>query len=71
MNGRELELVKNSKLLGVILNDTLTWGDHIDYICSKVSKRLYFLRLLKRSNIPPIDIIQVYCSIIRSVLEYE
>ena len=70
MNGRDLETVKSSKLLGVILNDTLTWGEHIDYICCKVSKRLYFLRLLKRSNIPPIDIIQVYCSIIRSVLEY-
>ena len=40
------------------------------YICSKASKRLYFLRLLKRANISPTEIIEVYNSIIRSLLEY-
>jgi hypothetical protein len=70
MDECELEVVDHSKLLGVILNNKLTWGDHIDYICGKVSKRLYFLRLLKRSNIPSNDIMNVYCSIVRSVLEY-
>jgi hypothetical protein len=70
MDGRDLERVECTKLLGVMINNKLTWGDHVDYICGKVSKRLYFLRLLKRSNLPPSDIMQVYCSIIRSVLEY-
>ena len=70
MNESKLELVENTKLLGLIINNKLTWGDHIDYICKKDSKRLYFLRLLKHSSIPSCEIIQVYCSIIRSVLEY-
>ena len=30
MNGLELERVSKSKLLGVVLNDKLTWGDHVD-----------------------------------------
>ena len=42
LNCSDLERVKQSKLLGVIINDKLTWGDHIDYICTKASKRLYF-----------------------------
>jgi hypothetical protein len=70
MESNKLERVNKSKVLGVIINDTLTWADHIDYICSKASKRLYFLRLLKRAKVPPNDIIQVYNSIIRSLLEY-
>ena len=70
MNDEKLERVSNTKLLGVILNNKLTWGDHVDYICSKVTKRLYFLRLLKRAKISGNDIIHVYNSIIRSVMEY-
>jgi hypothetical protein len=70
MNGNNIERVRSSKLLGVIINNTLTWNDHVEYICSKASKRLYFLRLLKRANIPPLDIVHVYCSTIRSLLEY-
>ena len=70
LNDKNIETVSSSKLLGVIINDTLTWGDHIDYICGKAAKRLYFLRLLKRANIPALDIVHVYCSTIRSLLEY-
>jgi hypothetical protein len=70
MNDSDIERVKSTKLLGVIINNTLTWNDHVDYICNKASKRLYFLRLLRRANIIPLDIVQVYCSTIRSLLEY-
>ena len=70
MNGNVIERVQSTKLLGVIINNSLTWSDHVDYICSKAAKRLYFLRLLKRASIPATDIVHVYCSIIRSLLEY-
>jgi hypothetical protein len=70
LNNDKLERVKNSKLLGVIINDKLTWCDHVKYICRKASKRIYFLRLLKRADISPSDIVHVFCSIIRSLLEY-
>ena len=70
MNTNEIEREKSTKLLGLIINDKLTWHDHIDYICKKAAKRLYFLRLLKRANIQPLEIVHVYCSTIRSILEY-
>ena len=34
------------------------------------SKRLYALRILKRSGVPPADLRIVYCSFIRPILEY-
>ena len=70
MGGSTIEQVSTSKTLGVIFNDKLTWDDHIDEVCSKASRRLYFLRLLYRAGTCPADITQVYTSIVRSVLEY-
>jgi len=34
----------NFKYLGVLLDQTLSWKDHIDYIGSKISSRLGVLR---------------------------
>ena len=41
---------------------------HIPY--SKASKRLYFLRLLKRSEVDHASLLTVYTTCIRSVLDY-
>ncbi len=70
MNVYEIERVSTSKLLSVILNDTLTWGDHVDYICRKPSVRLYFLTHLKRAGYSSPDIVDICAAITRSVLEY-
>ena len=43
---------------------------HSDAICKKASKRLYALRLLKRSALPEDVLITVYRTIIRPILEY-
>ena len=34
------------QFLGVQVNDTLTWSDHINFVCSKVSRSLNLLRCL-------------------------
>jgi hypothetical protein len=70
MNNCCIEVVKTSKVLGVVLNDKLTWHDHVLYMIQKTSKRLYLLCLLKRAGLSADEVTQVYCSIIRSVLEY-
>ena len=70
MNGVEIERVKKTKLLGVMITDNLKWDEHIDYINGKASKRLYFLRRLKRSGLEDRELIVLYVSMIRSVLEY-
>ena len=70
INGNKIGYVENFKLLGVIINNKLNWHDHTDYICGKASQRIYFLILLKRAGKQASDIVQVYVSKIRSVLEY-
>ena len=70
MSGVEIERVAVSKLLGVIISDDLTWDNHVDYICCKGSKRLYFIRVLKRAGVEQSSLVAVFISTIRSVLEY-
>ena len=47
LNGNELEQVKQAKLLGVTLDNNLTWTDHIDNLCSIINSRLALLRRIK------------------------
>lgn len=70
INGSNIERVSSYKLLGVVFNDSLTWSDHVAYIISKASKRIFVLSQLTRSGVSNSDVVKVYCSIIRSVLEY-
>ena len=68
-NCQSLEAVQSTKLLGVVLSSDLKWEKHIDHICSNASKRLYALRTLKRSGVPPGDL-SVFCYFVRPLLEY-
>ena len=68
--GQPVERVENFKLLGVTINNGLSWNDHIDDIIIKASKRLYLLCLLKRAGLHSSDLLAIYTVMIRSVLEY-
>ena len=46
IDDRSVECVRSFKFLGVVVNDTLTWADHIDMVCKKVSRSLNLLRRL-------------------------
>lgn len=65
-----LQPTNKAKLLGFIINNKLTWNDHIEYILKKSSKRVYFILMLKRARIPVEKITDVYKATIRSILEY-
>ena len=67
---KEVERVTTFKLLGCIISSQLTWSAHVDYLISKGSQRLYFLCLLRRASVGPDEILCVYVSTIRSLLEY-
>ena len=43
---------------------------HVDVICTKASKRLYALRLLKRSALPDLVLVNVYRTCVSPILEY-
>lgn len=65
-----VERVSQFKLLGVIVNDSLKWNDHVATVCSKMNKRLYFLKQLKRAGMAPSDLLYFYQTVIRPVAEY-
>lgn len=70
VNGKELEIVDSTKLLGVTIANNLSWNDHISEVVKKASKRLYFLVQLKRAKLPYNDLVLFYTTCIRSVLSY-
>ena len=70
INGNCIDQVESFKLLGVTLANDLTWEAHTSAVCSKASKRLHFLKLLKRSSMSSDDLLQFYKLVIRSVIEY-
>ena len=43
---------------------------HVAYIVGKASKRIFSIRQLMRAGVKTCDVIVVYCSVVRSVLEY-
>ena len=65
-----ISVVLHAKLLGLIVSEDLKWVLHVDFICKKAAKRLYALRLLKRSSIPSSKLVRVFNICIRPILEY-
>jgi hypothetical protein len=57
------------KLLGVEINNELTWDNHIDSTVKICSQRMYSLRVLK-PYLTTAELINVYYGCIRSKLEY-
>ena len=70
LNGAAITRVSSFKLLGVTLSSDLSWNDHCDEMLKKAYKRLYALRSLKAAGLDQKDLVLVYCSLVRSVLEY-
>jgi len=58
------------KLLGVHISDDLRWDSHVNVIYNKLSSRLHFLKVLKRSGVGPNDPLYFYTAVIRPILEY-
>lgn len=65
----DIEISTSIKILGVIFNNSLTWNNHVDNIVKKASQRLYIIRSAQ-SILPKKQLIAIYNSYIRSILEY-
>ena len=71
INRKEIEVVSTVKLLGLNISSDLWWNCHVAEISKKkVASRLYFLKQLKRANIPAKDLLIFYLNCIRPVMEY-
>jgi len=67
---KPVQRVTEYKLLGVTVNATLKWDDHVNAITSKAAKRLWFLKKLKRAGVDKQDLLYFFLTVIRPVLEY-
>ena len=54
----------------VIMSSDLKWNCHVDHIIKKGSKKLYSLRVLRRAGVENDNILKVYLTTVRPVLEY-
>ena len=70
IDGIDVEQVDHAKLLGVTISHDLYWNMHVENILKKAGKRLYMVYQLKRAGISQSDLVTVYLSVIRPVLEY-
>jgi hypothetical protein len=70
VDGTPIARVTECKLLGVMLNNRLTWHTHVDAIYKKACSRLHFIAQLKKTKMPASDIIKVYTTLVRPLLEY-
>ena len=70
IDNNDIARVTQAKVLGVTLSSDLTWNAHVDTIVSKARKRVFTIYQLKRAGIRQCDLLRVYVSVIRPVLEY-
>ncbi len=60
--------VESFRFLGTTYSQVLKWDNHIDSIVKKAQQKLYFLRQLRKFNLPQELLKQFYSAIIESVL---
>ena len=64
-----LEQVNQTKLLGVILSEDLTWQANTDSLVKKAYKRMVILRRLNEFKVEVQDMLRIYVLFIRVVIE--
>ncbi|KAK3516851.1 hypothetical protein QTP70_024904, partial [Hemibagrus guttatus] len=60
--------VESFRFLGTTISQDLKWDTHIDSIIKKAQQRFYFLRQLRKFNLPQELLTQFYSVVIESVL---
>ena len=69
INNTRLEMVNNFKYLGVLLDHTLSWEDHVENIGNKISSRLGMLRRV-RKVLPKATCLMIYNTIVLRLFDY-
>ena len=69
-SGHDLEVVHQTKLLGVVVDTSGRWNAHIDYITAKAKRRAYLIQRLKRLGASDDTLKLIYVLFVRSILEF-
>lgn len=66
----EIKQVISYRYLGIHLDNLLSWGDHVDYVCSRLQLRLYFLRRLRVFGVSHNIMFLFYQAVMESFIRY-
>ena len=69
IHGKPVSQTKNSKYLGVIINEKLSWNPHIDEVIKKSNKTLGFIKRNFYKSNKKIKL-KCYLTLVRPILEY-
>ena len=69
LNGENVEIVSETKLLGTIIENDLTWNANTSNLVKRANARMVLLRKLSEFGAPTNDLRTIYITYIRSVLE--
>ena len=69
-NESELQVVDESKLLGVIIRNDLSWSSHTSDIIKRGNKKLWCLKRLKKFGASTQELLDVYNKQVGSLLEF-
>ena len=70
LQNEELEVVYQTKLLGVICTSDGKWTENTNYIVKKATSKMWFLRRLKTLGAPRESLLDIYKLFVRSNLEF-
>ena len=69
LQNEDVKLVSQTRLLGIIIDDSLSWSPHVDSTCKKVGRKIGALRRMYRQLTPTVRR-QLFVSVIQPDLEY-
>ncbi len=69
INNESIKQVSEAKLLGMLVDENLSWDRHINTLCSKISRKLGLLKRLQKF-LPKDTILMLYNSIVLPHFDY-
>ena len=69
-NGQNLEVVEETRLLGVVLTSDLRWEANTRSVCSRAMAKMWLLRRMKLIKLEPEIILDYYLKEVRSLAEF-
>ena len=69
LENNELEVIDETRLLGVIIRSDLKWSLNTENLIERDYKNLWIIRRLKSLGAEQIDLVEIYTKMIRSILE--
>ena len=70
IHGERVEQVTSYKYLGVYFDPQLSWGNQVDFLCSRINQRLHFLRRLRVHGVAKHIMLLFYRAAIESIIRY-